>query len=85
MPERVHPTISEEIVRYLASRPHAADSVHGIAAWWLQRQRFEDSVAQVQQALDELEAKGMVIAVRVGQETVVYRPGPALTPPSPRQ
>ena len=52
--------IAQEIERYLQARPQAADSVEGIAKWWLSRQRFEESYDHVQQALDFLIARGRI-------------------------
>jgi hypothetical protein len=51
---------ANEIQRYLESHPNAADTAEGIAEWWLLRQRFEDSVVLVQEALDYLVAESAV-------------------------
>lgn len=42
------------------AHPNAADSLEGIAKWWLTRQRFETSVKLVQRALDRLVAQGVL-------------------------
>ncbi|MGR8932251.1 MAG: hypothetical protein ACU836_16605 [Gammaproteobacteria bacterium] len=46
--------IADEILNYLEDHPNAADTAEGIAKWWLSRQRFEESAALVQQALNYL-------------------------------
>ncbi len=52
--------IEQEIIRYLDEHMNAADSVDGIAKWWLSRQRYEETLERVQKALDELVSKGVV-------------------------
>lgn len=52
--------VASEIVRYLENRPNAAETVDGIAMWWLARQRFEDSKETVQLALEYLVNQGML-------------------------
>jgi hypothetical protein len=56
--------LSAEILRYLESHRDAADTVEGIARWWIKRQRLEDTLRQVQWALDRLVADAR-IEVRV--------------------
>lgn len=71
--------LAEAIVRYLSHHPKASDSVHGIATWWLGRQRYDDTVERVEHALHELERRGVVIKVRLGNGHVIYRPGPTVS------
>ncbi len=49
-----------EIKRYLETRPNAAETVDGVAKWWLTRQRFDDSRATVHAALEYLVEQGDV-------------------------
>ena len=56
---RVH-KVAAEIFRYLCGRPKAADSLEGIAAWWLSQQRLTEDVNMVQDALDELLEQGKI-------------------------
>lgn len=72
--------LAREIARYLAEHPAAADSAEGIRRWWLLRQRFDEAAAQVQQALDRLEAAGQVRRQVLPDGTVIYR---AVTAPPP--
>lgn len=65
--------IADAICRYLASRPNAAETIEGVAKWWLLRQRYEDSVESVQQALNLLEEKGEVVRFRLTGGKVMYR------------
>jgi hypothetical protein len=52
--------LAEEILRYLAAHPDAADTREHIERWWILRQRIEDALAATQQALDYLEKRGAV-------------------------
>lgn len=52
--------IAKEIQTYLEKHPHAADSAEGVMRWWLSKQRFEESVQLVQQALELLVREGTV-------------------------
>lgn len=53
-------TIAQEISDYLAEHPKAADSLEGVASWWLARQRYESAEDVVQKALEHLVTKGVV-------------------------
>lgn len=46
--------LAAEILSYLESHEVAADTVEGIAHWWIKRQRIEETTARVQRALDLL-------------------------------
>lgn len=52
--------LADEIREYLTNHPNAADSLDGVAKWWLRRQRFEQSRSRIKQALDILETQGVV-------------------------
>lgn len=52
--------LASEIREYLEDHPRAADSAEGVAKWWLKRQRFEQSLTKIRQALEYLEAEGVV-------------------------
>jgi Fe2+ or Zn2+ uptake regulation protein len=64
------------IERYLASRPQAAETVEGIAHWWLVRQRYDDSVDMVQRALDLLVERGVVERLALSGGQPMYRKAP---------
>lgn len=52
--------VAEEIERYLLTHRNAADTLEGIAKWWLQQQRYIDSIDCVHNALDVLIKRGLV-------------------------
>ncbi len=64
--------LSDEILRYLRTHPQAADTVDGIVMWWLPRQRYEEAMDQVQHALDELVARGLVAKKTLVDGTALY-------------
>jgi len=51
--------VVDAILRYLHSHPDAADTVEGIAKWWLPAEWCTD-IRIVQSALTRLEAQGLV-------------------------
>lgn len=52
--------IAEEVKRYLAEHPNAADSIEGISKWWLARQNLNYPPEKVQAALDYLVEVGVM-------------------------
>ncbi|MCU0834352.1 MAG: MarR family transcriptional regulator [Chromatiaceae bacterium] len=61
--DAAHPEIARlaaEVLRYLRRHPGAADTVEGIAEWWIAKQRLEDTPGRVQAAVDRLVAQGLV-------------------------
>jgi hypothetical protein len=69
-------TTAAAIERYLGSRPHAADTVEGIARLWLARQYYDDSVDMVQCALDLLVERGVVERLTLSGGKYMYRKAP---------
>ena len=64
---------AQEIERYLQSHPNAADTVEGIVKWWLQRQRYIETIDCVHTALDVLVKKGSVVKRTNADGKNVYR------------
>lgn len=62
-----------EILEYLRAHPGAADSLDGIVIWWLSRQRYETASEAIQEALNDLEAQGVIEAVTLGDGRRLYR------------
>jgi hypothetical protein len=58
--EKRIPEIAGEIVSYLTAHRKAADTLEGVAGWWITRHRVEESQKRVQEALDLLVAQGKV-------------------------
>jgi len=62
--------MAKRILRYLTNRPEAADTVAGIAEWWLMRDTIETALTEVRSALRELLGEGLVSEIGgIGRET----------------
>jgi hypothetical protein len=75
------PELCDAIVGYLTRHPEAADTVDGIAAWWVPMQRIEAQVAQVTRAVETLVERGVLESVHVGPQPYFRLRQPAATPP----
>lgn len=60
------------ILRYLAERPHAGDTVDGVLHWWLPYQRRVDTREAVESILEELVVEGLLVRTSLPNDTVVY-------------
>ncbi|NML46839.1 hypothetical protein HHL11_24050 [Ramlibacter sp. G-1-2-2] len=58
---------------YLHDHPHAADTEHGIAQWWLPQVGVEVPLADVQSALRALVQRGDVQRTVLPDGTAIYR------------
>lgn len=66
--------VAQEIEQYLKTHPEAADSLEGIATWWVSRQRIRAEMAVVRAALERLAAAGVVTAGQASnKDGPVYR------------
>jgi hypothetical protein len=72
--------IAEEIQLYLFNHPNAADTLGGIARWWLTRQRYEEATSLVKKALDNLFARGLVAQSTSANDQHIYSKGETETP-----
>jgi hypothetical protein len=64
--------VADEIHRYCIAHPDACDSVEGIA-WWLARQRYDESLTVVRAAVDVLVADGRLVPHQVGDGSTLFR------------
>lgn len=64
--------IAGEITRDLQRQPGAADTLAGIARWWIPMQRMEEAVEEVQRALAYLEQAGEILRQECGDGTILY-------------
>jgi hypothetical protein len=65
-------TIAQQITAYLAANPSAADTVEGIASWWLGQRASEE---RVQDALDLLVDRQLVVCHRSSDGHLLYGRG----------
>ncbi len=63
--------LAAEIHEYISRQGPVADTVEGVAYWWLPQQRFADSLEVVRVALEKLVSEG-ILAKRVSGEREIY-------------
>ena len=61
------------ILSYLGRNPGAGDTLEGIAGWWLELERIEVSVDEVEDALDSLMEKGIVKMHKTADGATFYK------------
>jgi hypothetical protein len=57
--------LERTLLAYIASRPGACDTLHGICEWWIPPQHPRQARAEVLAALQRLESRGAIVS-RVG-------------------
>ena len=65
--------IGNEILEYLIDHPEAQDTLQGIVEWWLLEQTIKFKKTQVEKALAELIAKGLIIEKKGSDSQTRYR------------
>jgi hypothetical protein len=60
------------IRRYLRDHPHAADTLEGIASWWLSGNAGNERLTNVQRAIEQLVSQGEVVRQVLRDGTVIY-------------
>lgn len=53
--------VASQILAYLSTHEGGQDTITGIAEWWLLEQRIQHVIIQVNQAVAELVASGLVL------------------------
>lgn len=61
--------LAELVLGYLATHPQAADTVEGIAEWWVQRQQIRALVHNVTEVVRRLTEAGVLEQVGTGPHT----------------
>ncbi|MGP1677334.1 MAG: hypothetical protein ACTS6J_09275 [Burkholderiales bacterium] len=64
--------VAAAIRRYLQDHPHAADTLEGIALWWLPGNAGSARLANVQRAIEQLVNRGEVVRKTLRDGTVIY-------------
>lgn len=75
--------IQAAVLGYIGAHPNAADTLDGIARWWLPQQRYVTAQARIQAALERLVADGSLQLRRLPDGTALYSLGRAPAPPAP--
>jgi len=66
----------ETIEAHLAAHPQAADSVDGVARWWVSKRGVVASREQVEAALEALVEQGRLRRVRLADGNTLYCSAP---------
>lgn len=64
--------LADEIASYLRERGQVADTLEGIARWWIMRQRLQEGQRKVALAMDYLCAQGLVTIRKLPDGAVLY-------------
>jgi hypothetical protein len=64
--------VAAAIRRYLREHPNAADTLEGIARWWLSGNSGNELLTDVERALEELVAGGEVVRQTLRDGTVIF-------------
>ncbi len=64
--------LCRRILSYLAEHPQAADTIDGIAQWWLQDPPLQPGDGRLQEALNDLTAQSLILASRAANGHVSY-------------
>lgn len=76
--------VATAVLGYLASHPHAADTLRGITAWWLPRQRYQVERERIERVLEQLVAGGALRHERLPDGALLYAlPAAPPAPPGP--
>ncbi len=68
MPERSEDAeVERAILAYLAEHPHAADTLGGIAEWWLTRHQVRTNVQTLARVLRRMTEDGLLEEIGTGE------------------
>jgi hypothetical protein len=70
--ERRVDALAETIGRYLSKHRNAADTLEGIATWWLPGSADNDWLGHVKAAMEQLMRQGKVVRQTMADGTVIY-------------
>jgi len=68
--------LAEAVISYLRKHKDAADTIEGIARWWIMRERIETDIDELAETLDSLTDEGILAKRATGpvndRSKVVY-------------
>jgi len=66
-------SVAQEISKYINKRPNAAETVEGVTNWWISRQRIEESIEVVENALEYLVGQQVLVKRNLGNQTLYMK------------
>ena len=72
--------VADAIRCYLCDHPNAADTLSGVALWWLSGHAGDEWVTTVQRAIEQLVERGEVARQTLSDGTVIYERNKQLDP-----
>lgn len=72
-PDRIRERLAEMIAAYLAHSPKAADTLNGIAEWWIHEPGANANLNDVHSALEALIRRGVVERTTLADGTEIFR------------
>lgn len=64
--------VAESIHRYLREHPNAADTLEGVASWWLSGDADKEWLITVERAIEQLVTRGELVRQTLRDGTVIY-------------
>ena len=64
--------IEEAVLAFLSRHPQAADTLEGIADWWLPQQRYVTAKTRIDAVLQQLVIQGVLQMRRLPDGTAIY-------------
>ena len=64
--------IADAVLAYLERHPQAADTLAGIASWWLPQQRYITAEARIESVLQQLVSQGALQIRRLPNGDALY-------------
>lgn len=64
--------VAVSIRRYLLDHPNAADTLEGVARWWLSGDADHEWLSKVQRAIEQLVNRGEMVRQTLRDGTVIY-------------
>ena len=64
--------LTEAIIDYLAEHPRAADTLAGIAEWWIERWQIRVEIETVERVIRRLAATGRVAQLGEGDQALFH-------------
>ncbi len=75
--------VAASIRRYLLDHPNAADTLEGVAQWWLSGDADHERLSTVQRAIEQLVDRGEMARQTLRDGTVIYERNKQDIPDSP--